>query len=164
MTFFRKGMLRSGETVPCVLKLITMEITVGALLLGMGPHIQCLNRKCHSLELARPGNGQNCRRCALCKAMQVLLTQYCPMLLYLGHLVRQCNWAGGNAKTGVLDSEGLQIDMCLVDRLNMGDTLLKYERNFATALLCHIPWLLARLQILCYTNISLIVANCDFFP
>ena len=28
---------------------------------------------------------------AVCKAMQLLLTQYCPMLLYLGHLVRRCN-------------------------------------------------------------------------
>ena len=32
------------------------EIAVGALLLGMGPHIRRLNRKCHSLELARPAN------------------------------------------------------------------------------------------------------------
>ena len=39
VTFFRKGLLRSGDTVPCFPKLITMEITVGALLLGMGPHI-----------------------------------------------------------------------------------------------------------------------------
>ena len=122
------------------------------------------NRKCPSLNLARPANGQYRRRCALCKAMQVLLTQYCPMPLYLGHLVRQCNWAGENAKTGLFASEGLQIVMCLVDRLNMGDTLLKYERKVATAFLCHTPWLLARLKILCYTNISLIVANCDFFP
>ena len=30
--------------------------------------------------------------------------------------------------------------MCLLDRLNMGDTLLKYERTVATALLCHTAW------------------------
>ena len=36
VTFFRKGLLRSGDKVPCFPKLITMEITVGALLLGMG--------------------------------------------------------------------------------------------------------------------------------
>ena len=45
MTFFRKGLLRGGETVPCFSKLITMQITVGALLLGMGPHIRRLNSK-----------------------------------------------------------------------------------------------------------------------
>ena len=117
-----------------------MEITVGALLLGMGPHIRRLNRKCHSLGVARPANRRNRLRYTVCKAMQVLLTQYCPMLLYLGHLVRQCNWAGENANTGVFAFEGLQIVMCLLDRLNMGDTLLKYERTVATALLCHTPW------------------------
>ena len=30
--------------------------------------------------------------------------------------------------------------MCLTDRLNMGGTLLKYERTVATALLCHTAW------------------------
>ena len=133
MTFFRKGLLRSGDTVPCFPKLITMGITVGALLLGMGPHIRHLNRKCHSLGFARPVNRRNCLRYAVCKAMQVLLTRYCPMLLYLGHLVRQCNCS-------VFASKGLQIVMCLLDRLNMGSTLLKYERTVATALLGHTAW------------------------
>ena len=101
VTFFRKGLLRSGDTVPCFPKLITLGITVGALLLGMGPHIRRINRKCRSLELARPANRRSRLRYAVCKAMQVLLTQYCPMLLYLGHLVRQCNWAGETANTKV---------------------------------------------------------------
>ena len=125
VTFFRKGLLHSSDTVPCFPKLITMEITVGALLFGMGPHIRRLNRKFHSLGLARPANRRSRRRYAVCKAMQVLLTQYCPMLLYLGHLVRQCNWAGETANTGVFASEGLQIVMCLLDRFNMGGTFLK---------------------------------------
>ena len=107
VSFLRKGLLRSGDTVPCFPKLITMEITVGALLLGMGPQIRRLNRKCHSLELARPANRQSRLRYAVCKTMQVLLTQYCPMLLYLGHLVRQCNWAWETANTGVFASEGV---------------------------------------------------------
>ena len=132
-TFFRKGLLRSGETFPCFPKVITMDITVGALLLGMGPHIRCLNRKCHFLGLARPANRRNRLPYAVCKAMPVLLTQYCPMLLYVGRLVRQCKWAGENASTGVFASEGLQILMCLFDRLNMGNTFLKYERTIATA-------------------------------
>ena len=140
VTSFRKGLLRSGDTVPCFPKLITMEITIGALLLGLGPHIRRPDRKCHSLGLARPANRRSCLRYAVCKAMQVLLTQYCPILLYLGHLVRQCNWAGETANTGVLTSEELQIVMCLLDHLNMGDTLLKYERTVATALLCHTAW------------------------
>ena len=140
VTFFRKGLLRGRDTVPCFPKLITMEITVGALLLGMGPRIRRLNRKCHSLGLARPVSRGGRVRYAVCKAIQVLLTQYCPMLLYLDHLVRQCNWAGETANTGVFASEGLQIVMCLLDRLNMGDTLSKYEHTVATALLCLTAW------------------------
>ena len=140
VAFFRKGLLRSGDTVPCFPKLIAMEITGSALLLGMGAHIRRLNRKCHSLGLARPVNRRGRLRYAVCKAIQVLLTQYCPMLLYLGHLVRQCNWAGETANTGVFASEGLQIVMCVLDRLNMGDTLLKYECTVATTLLCHTAW------------------------
>ena len=140
MTFLRTGLLRSGDTVPCLPKLITMEITVGALLLAMGPHIRRLKRKCHSLGLARPVNRRGRLRYAVCKAIQVLLTQYCPMLLYLGHLVRQCNCAEETANTGVFASEGLQIVMCLLDRWNMGDTRLKYDRTVATALLCHTAW------------------------
>ena len=85
---------------------MTMEITVAALLLGMGLHIRRLNRKCHSLGLVRPANRRNRLPYALCKAMLVLLTQYCPVLLYLGHLVRQCSSAGENAHTGVVASEG----------------------------------------------------------
>ena len=72
VTFFRKGLLRSGDTVPWFPKLITMEITVGALLLGMGPHIRRLNRNCHSLRLARPVNRRGRLRYAVCKAIQVL--------------------------------------------------------------------------------------------
>ena len=140
VTFFRKGLLRRGDTVPCFRKLITMEITIGALLLRMDPHIRRLNRKCHSLGLARPANRRSRLRYAVFKAMQVLLTQYSPMLLHLGHLVGQCNWAGETTNTGVFASEGLQMVMCLLDRLNMGETLLKYERTVATLLLCHTAW------------------------
>ena len=136
VTFFRKGLLCSADTVPCFPKLITMEITVGVLLLGMGPHIGRLNGKCHCFGLVRPANRRSRLRYAVCKAMQDLLTQYCPMLLYLEHLVRQCNWAGETANTGVFASEGLQIVMCLLDRWTMGATLLKYEPTVATALLC----------------------------
>ena len=135
VTFFRKGLLRSGETVPCFSKVITIEITVGALLLGMGPHIQRLNRKCHCLGVARPANRRNCLRYAVWKAMQVLLTQYCPMLLYLGHLVRQRNWTEEKA------AKELQIVLCLLGSLKMADTLLNDERTVAAALLCPTAWL-----------------------
>ena len=164
VTFFRKGLLRSGDTVPCFPKLITMERTVGALLLGMRPQVRRLSRKCHFLGLSRPANRRSRLRYPVCKAMQILLTQYCPMLLYLGHLVRQCNWAAETANAGFFASEGLQIVMCLLDRLNMGGTLLKYERTVATALLCHTAWHAAMLgqafaEEFCQSVLSSLVRN-----
>ena len=68
---------------------------------------------------------------------------YCPMLLRLRHLVRQCNWAGENTNASTFASEGLQIVMCFWDRLNMGYTLLTHKRTVATGLLCHTQWHLA---------------------
>ena len=62
------------------------------------------------------------------------------MLLYLGHLVRQCNWAGEGANTGNFAFDRLQIVMCLLAHLNMGATLMKYELNVAMAVLCHTAW------------------------
>ena len=107
---------------------------------GYGNPRTASHRKCPSLGLARPAKRRNGLQYTVCKAMQVLLTQYRPMYVYLGHLVRQCNWASDNAYRFVLALEGLQKVICLLDRLNMGDTLLKYERTVATALLCHTAW------------------------
>ena len=45
VAFFRKGLLRRGDAIACLPKLIILVVTVGALLLGMGPHIRRLNRK-----------------------------------------------------------------------------------------------------------------------
>ena len=41
---------------------------------------------------------------------------------------------------GVFASEGMQIVMCLLDRLNIGDTLVNYECTVTTASLCHTLW------------------------
>ena len=74
MTFLHKGLVRSGETAPCLPKLTTMGITVGALLLGMGPHIRRLNRKCHYLW-----GGGGVRRIAeiVFSSLSVKLCRFC---------------------------------------------------------------------------------------
>ena len=85
-TLFHKGLLPSGETFPCFPKLITMEITIAALLFRMGPHIRTymhIYRKCRAFQLSRPANRRNRLRPAVCKAILHLLTQYCPTLLLL---------------------------------------------------------------------------------
>ena len=59
VTFCCKGLLHSDETVPCSPKLITMVITIGVPLLGVGPHVRRFNRKCHALWLVRLADRRN---------------------------------------------------------------------------------------------------------
>ena len=66
-----------------------------------------------------------------------LLSEWCPLLLYLGHLVQECNWAGKNSGTGSRAQEVLQLSLCLLRRLRRGpyDSVLKYERTIMCTLL-----------------------------
>ena len=67
-------------------------------------------------------------RAAVANAVLCLLSEWCPLLLYLGHLVRECNWVGGNSGTGSRAQEVLQLSFCLLQRLRRRphDTVLKY--------------------------------------
>ena len=71
-----------------------------------------------------------------------LLWEWCPLLLYLGHLVRECNWAGEIDGTGLWAQEVLQLTLCLLQRLQRGpcDTLLQYERTMMCTLLYSSKW------------------------
>ena len=53
----------------------------------------------------------------MANAVLYLLSEWCPLLLYLGHLVRECNWAGENNGTGSRAQEVLQLSLCLLRRL-----------------------------------------------
>ena len=46
-----------------------------------------------------------------------LLSEWCPLLLYLGQLVWECNWAGEKNGTGSRAQEVLQLSLCLLRRL-----------------------------------------------
>ena len=70
------------------------------------------------------------------------LSEWCPLLLYPGHLVRECNWAGENNGTGSRSQDMLQLRLCLLQRLRRGpcDTVLKYERTVMCILLYNSKW------------------------
>ena len=71
-----------------------------------------------------------------------LLSEWCPLLLYLGHVVRECNWSGENNATGSRAQEVLQLSLCLLRRLRRGpcDTVLKYECTIMCTLLYNSKW------------------------
>ena len=74
--------------------------------------------------------------------MLSVLSERCPLFLYLGHLLRECNWAGKNKGTGSRVQEVWQLSLCLLRRLHRGhgDTVPKYERTIMCRLLYSIKW------------------------
>ena len=81
-------------------------------------------------------------RAAVANAFLHLLSEWCPLLLYLGHVVQECNWSGENNGTGSRDQEVLQLSLCLLRRLRQGPcaTVLKYERTIMCTLLYNSKW------------------------
>ena len=81
-------------------------------------------------------------RAAVANAVLVLLSGWCPLLLYLGQLVRECNMAAENNGTGSRAQEVLQLSLLLLWRLRCGhcDNILKYERKIIRTLLYSSKW------------------------
>ena len=67
-----------------------------------------------------------------------LLSEWCPLLLYFGHLVRECNWLAEKNGTGLRAQEVLHWSLCLLPRLRRGpcDTVLKYD----CTIMCTLLW------------------------
>ena len=73
-----------------------METTI-ARILKCAPHfLRQLRRKSNKLEAAahHGGTAMDRLKSEVCKAMVNLLQNWCPLVLYCGFLVRQCNWSG----------------------------------------------------------------------
>ena len=142
LTYLRKGLLRPGSTILSCSKLIVMEKAIAALMLAT-PRI--LRLYCPKAQAATAISGRDtahANRAAVANAVLHLLSEWCPLLLYLGHLVRECNWSGENNGTGARAQEVLQLSWCLLRWLRRGpcDTVLKYERTIMCTLLYNSKW------------------------
>ena len=77
-----------------------MERTIGCLLKCMAPHIMGVRRKAQRAdrEASRSPTRRNLLRKAITRGMLLLCTEYAPMLVYIGFLVREGSWnsAGAN--------------------------------------------------------------------
>ena len=142
LTYLQEGLLRPGSTILSYPKLIVMEKTIAALMLATAMILRPYRRKAQ-VETAISGpDTAHANRAAVANAVFHLLSKWCPLLLYLGHLVRECNWAGENNGTGSRAQEVLQLSLCLLRRLHRGpcDTVLKYERTIMCTLLYNSKW------------------------
>ena len=86
----------------------------------------------------------------VCKAMMNLLQNWCPLVLYCGFLVRQCNWSGRHAGSAIDAQNVLRLVFVLLTELGRAaaDPLV-YVRTIGVALL-HWQTFNSGLPGLCY--------------
>ena len=127
---------------PSYPKLIVMEKTIAALMLATARILRPYRRKAKAATAISGCDTVHANRAAVANAVLHLLSEWCPLLLYLGHVVRGCNWSGENKGTGSRALEVLQLTLCLLRRLRRGpcDTVLKYERTIMCTMLYNSKW------------------------
>lgn len=143
LSYLRYGTLPSGKTVGGNPSLGLMERTIGCLLKCMGPHIMGVRRKAQRAdhEASRSPTRRNLLRKGIARGMLLLCTEYAPMLLYIGFLVREGSWNSPSPNTSNDTAIAVQKTvMCLLKHLNDRHTLLPYERTIGAALLYQTAW------------------------
>ena len=117
--YFRFGRLGVGKTVGSYPKLRVMERTIAGIL-KCAPHfLRQLWRKLNRLQAVadhgRTVMGQ--LKSVVCKAMVNILRNRCPLVLYCGFLVRQCNWSGRHPGSAIDAQNVLRLLFVLLTRL-----------------------------------------------
>ena len=86
---------------------VVMEKTIAALML-VTPRVVCsLLRKAEEAMVIRHRDTAHATRASVATTMRTLFSKWCPLLLYLGQLVRKCNWSRENNGTGACAQEVL---------------------------------------------------------
>ena len=91
LTYLRKGLLRPGSSILSYPKLIVMEKTIAALMLATPQILRPYQRKAQAATRISGRDTAHANRAAVANAVLHLLPEWCPLLLYLGHVVRECN-------------------------------------------------------------------------
>ena len=142
LIYLRKGLLPPGSTILSYPKLIVMGKTIAALMLATPRILRPYRRKAQAATAISGRDTAHANRAAVTNAVLHLLSEWCPLLLYLVPLVWKCNWSGENNGTGSGVQELLQVSLCLLRRLCRGpcDTVLKYELTIMCTLLYNSKW------------------------
>ena len=141
-TYLRKGLLTPGSTILSYPKLIVMEKAIAALMLATPRILRPYRRKAQAATASSRRDTAHANKAALANAVLPLLSEWCTLLLYLGHLVRECTWAGKNNGTGSRAHEVLHLSLYFLRRLRRGlcDTVPKCERCIMCTLLYNSRW------------------------
>ena len=117
LTYLQKGLLRPGSTILSYPKMIVMEKTIAALMLATPRILRPYWRKAQAATAISGQDTAHANRAAVANAVFDLMSEWCPLLLYLGHVVRECNWSGESNGTGSPVQKVLQLSLCLLRRL-----------------------------------------------
>ena len=94
LTYLRKGLLRPVSTILSYPNLIGMEKPIAALMRATPRILRPYRRKAQAATAISGPDTAHAKGSAVANAVLHLLSERCPLLMYLGHLVRECNWAG----------------------------------------------------------------------
>ena len=119
-TYIQKGLLRPGSTILSYPKLIVMGESIAALMLAPPMILRHYRCKEHAATAISGCDTAHANKAVVTYAGSTLLSEWRPLLLYLGHLVRECNWSGEKNGTGLRAQEVLQLSLCLLRRLRRG--------------------------------------------
>ena len=150
--YFRFGCLGVGKTVWSYPKLRIMERTIAGILKCVPNFLRQLRRKANRLQAVADHGGTAIDRLKseVCKAMLNLLQNWCPLVLYCGFLVRQCNWSGRAPGTAIDAQNVLQLVFVLLIELGRAAAEpVVYVRTIGVALL-HWQTFNSGLPGLCY--------------
>ena len=108
-------------------------------MLKCAPHfLRQLRRKSNRLQAVADhgGTAMDRLKTVVCKAMVNLLQNWCPLVLYCGFLVRQCNWSGRHPGSAIDAHHVLRLVFVLLTELGRAaaDPLV-YVRTIGVALM-----------------------------
>ena len=111
VTYLQKGLLRTGSTILSYPKLTVVEKTIAALTLAILTILRQYRRKGQATTTTSGCDTAHANKAAVANTVFCLL---CPLMLYLDHLVRQCDLARKSNRTGSRAHEALQYSLCLL--------------------------------------------------
>ena len=112
-------LLRPGSTILSYPKLIVMEKTIAVPMLATPRILRPYGCKAQAATAISDRDTAHANRAAVAKAVLYLMSKWCPLLLYLYHLVGECNWTGKKNSTGSRAKEVLRLSLCLSQRLRL---------------------------------------------
>ena len=136
--YFRFGHLGVGKTVGSYPKLRVRERTIAGILKVAPPFLRQLRWESNRLQAVGDHGGTAIDRLKseVCKAMVNLLQNWCPLVLYCGFLVRQCNWSARHLGSAIDAQNVLRLVFVLLTELGRAaaDPVV-YVRTIVVALL-----------------------------